>query len=465
MSLLTPLELGRRTIRDWRLPKHFMEFQQFHDELLANHYNRLAISCPVRHGKSWFWGWMVPACYLMNYPERRVAYVSHASLAEEYGYKIRQTIESYGPLFRGVSLKTDSRSKTDFRTNKEGGLTAISAGATISGFGYDLIICDDLQKKQEELDTETQRDKIWRWLYSDLINRLTPNGKVVAIMARRHPDDVMGRIREQSDMADLPPDKRWTFKNYKAISDTGMPLWPSEWPLEKLRATEKDYELAGNSYLSQCLYQGDPMTSPAGLEWHAGLFADIEIDELPKDFMQKAAVISLDPSKGRHTNKGDFAAMGHILLGADGVFYLVDCRLVRQPGPELEDTYIAWAKTHDHDSNIIESDMEGAASMAEMVCRRLRDEHASFDLANKVHSVSVQDISAGDKYERVRKILSILLCQRRIKIVRTGHYRLALSQMRNFGPNSKDHDDACDMLANGVAEITWVQTGRHMGRR
>ena len=78
----------------------------------------------------------------------------------------------------------------------------------------------------------------------------------------------------------------------------------------------------------------------------------------------------------------------------------------------------------------------------------------SLDLANKIHSVAV-DIKK-DKYERNRKILSTILCQGRLKFIRTGHYRLMKSQFLNFGPQSGDHDDAVDLVSQGVQLITTI---------
>lgn len=452
---LTPIELGRRIIQDYQTPRFILEFQSLYDDLLyRNRFDRLAMVAPVRHGKTYFWSWMGISAYLMNHPERRVAYVSHANLADEFGYKIRQTITDYGMKFRGVKLAKDTQSKINFKTTAGGGLACYTAGNPISGFGFDFILVDDIQKKQEELDSELQRDKIWRWFYSDLINRLTPTGKIAAVMARRHPDDIMGRLKDHSALGDLPASKRWAFKTYKALTD-GVPLWPTEWPKKKLEDTQKDYELAGNDYLFQCLYQGDPITSPAGLEWAGELFNGIEYDELPAGTRIKLRTVALDPSKGKNSKKGDFAALVHILVDETGTVWVDDCCLVRLPGPQLEDRFIAWMESHQHDGAAIESDMDGG-SIAEMIGRKLISKNR-LDLSNKIWNLPSKGL--GDKSERLRRDLSRLLVNRKLKIKRTGHYKLLLSQFRNFSPHGRDHDDGPDAVSMGVRMAVKIASG------
>jgi hypothetical protein len=444
---LTVLKLGFHTVKEFKAPPHVRRFQELYNELIyGDEWNRLAISAPVRHAKSWTFSWLGMAAYLLNHPERRVLYLAYEDLAEEYGGKVRQTIEDYGPRLTGVRLNRANRSKTNFRTIAGGGLTAKSAGSSISGFGYDLIVLDDVQKKQEETDNEAMRLKIWNWFYSDVCNRSTPEGKIIAVMARRHPQDIMGMLQEQTMMEDLPQSKRWNFQIFKAIQDDGTALWPEEWSIEKLRDTEKDYELAGTSYLFNCLYQSDPMVSPAGLEWDAKLFDGIEYDEIPAGTRFIKEVVALDPSKGKHAHKGDFAAMCHLLIDSTGCVYIDDCALVRLPGPFLEDRFISWMETHRHDGAAIESDLDNG-SMAEQIGRKLIDKNR-LDLQQKIWSMPSQ--GQGDKSERLRRYLSRLLCNRKLKIRRTGHYRLMLSQFRNFSPHGKDHDDGPDSVAIGV---------------
>lgn len=454
MSYLTPIILGQRTVKGWQSPPHVIEWNRLYNQhLYTNDCPRLAIVAPVRHAKTWFWSWMGISTYLMNHPEKRVAYVSHANLADEYGYKIRQTIDLYGPMLRGVQIARDTRSICNFKTTAGGGLSCYSAGNPIAGFGFDWILVDDVQKKQEELDSILQRDKIWRYFYSDLINRLTPTGRIAVIMARRHPDDLLGRLNEHNMLSDLPKDKRWAFKTYRAIKDNKA-LWPTEWPLQKLRDIQKDYELAGNSYLFQCLYQGDPLTSPAGLEWSGDLFNGVEYDELPKGTIIHRQICALDPSRGKNSRKGDFGAMVHVIIDTTGCVWVDDCRAVRLPGPQLEDDFIIWLETHECDGAAIESDMDGG-SFAEFVTRKLVEKNR-LDLANKIWNLPSQGL--GDKAERLRRDLSRLLAQKKLKFRRTGHYRLMLSQFRNFSPHSRDHDDLPDAVSMAVRQAIKLQT-------
>jgi hypothetical protein len=444
--ILTPIELGRRIIKDFQTPPFILEWQKLYNDLIyKDRFNRLVISAPVRHGKSWFWAKLGIAAYLMNHPDRRVAYVSHMNLADEYGWLVRGIIQDYGKKFRGVQIAKDTQSKTNFKMTAGGGLTCYSAGNPISGFGFDLIVVDDIVRKQEETDNEGQREKIWRYFYSDLLNRLTPTGKMAVIMARRHPDDLCGRLKDHSSLSDLPPSKRFAFKVYKAINGD-QALWPQEWPIEKLRDTEKDYALAGNSYLFNSLYQQDPSLSPAGLEWSGDLFNGITYTEMPVGTIPKIKVCALDPSKGRNARTGDYGAMCYLIIDTNGHVWCEDIKLVRLPGPQLEDQFIAWIEAHPCDGACVESDLDGG-SMCEMITRKLTMAN-KLGLANKMWNLPSAGL--GEKAERLRRDLSRLLAVRKLHIKEVGHFRLALSQFRNFSPHGNDHDDSVDCISMGV---------------
>jgi hypothetical protein len=112
-------------------------------------------------------------------------------------------------------------------------------------------------------------------------------------------------------------------------------------------------------------------------------------------------------------------------------------------------------ESHQHDGAAIESDMDGG-SIAEMIGRKLIQKNR-LDLANKIWNLPSKGL--GDKSERLRRDLSRLLVNRKLKIRRAGHYKLLISQFRNFSPHGRDHDDGPDAVSMGVRMAVKIASG------
>lgn len=106
-------------------------------------------------------------------------------------------------------------------------------------------------------------------------------------------------------------------------------LWPEE---EDLLTLMKMRAESGKSAFER-EKQNSPL-NPDLCEWDEKYF-DREgfwFDEFPAD--SRFRVMALDPSKGKHANRGDFAAYVMLALGADGELY-ADAELLRLPIDEM----------------------------------------------------------------------------------------------------------------------------------
>jgi predicted phage terminase large subunit-like protein len=229
---------------------------------------RLRIELPPRHGKSQLVARLFPAWIMGRNPDLRLILASHgAQLSESHSRYIRNTIRTsaYASTFPNVRLAADSaaREAWDIADPHMGGLLAVGTGGSVTGRGAGLIVCDDLVKSREEVESEAARNKLWDWYTSDLLTRQEPGAAIVHIGTRWHTDDILGRL----DMQDT--DEQWTVIRLPALAEDGDPLgrapgsalWPDRFGV---RALEAQRESMGD-YAFSALYQQAPVPSSGGV--------------------------------------------------------------------------------------------------------------------------------------------------------------------------------------------------------
>jgi predicted phage terminase large subunit-like protein len=87
----------------------------------------------------------------------------------------------------------------------------------LTGFGFDDITFDDLFKNGKEAKSPTIRESIIDGVVSAGMNRLTPEGIVIAMQARLHPGDTIGWL--------LSTDMRFLRLHIPATNDDGQGAW------------------------------------------------------------------------------------------------------------------------------------------------------------------------------------------------------------------------------------------------
>lgn len=170
-----------------------------------------------------------------NPTKQMIAASYNSDLASDFGRDVRNIVASpeYSRLF-DVSLRADSQAADRWNTDKNGSYVAAGVGTAITGRGANVALIDDPLKDREEADSETTREKVWRWYTSTLYTRLMPGGAIVLIQTRWHDDDLAGRLlKAQENGGD-----RWTVIDMPAVND-GIALWPEWFPLETLARIER----------------------------------------------------------------------------------------------------------------------------------------------------------------------------------------------------------------------------------
>jgi predicted phage terminase large subunit-like protein len=119
---------------------------------------------------------------------------------------------------------------------------------SLAGFGYSEMSFDDLFKSGQEAKSEVKRNSIIDGVVSAAMNRLTPDGIVIATQARLHPGDTIGWLLSSEDRQflrlHLPAvnasgNEAWFEDQYsgeKIVYPAYEALWPERYGVEQLKA-------------------------------------------------------------------------------------------------------------------------------------------------------------------------------------------------------------------------------------
>lgn len=231
------------------------------EAVAAGKIKRLRIHMPPRHGKSELASKRFPAWFMGNHPRRHVIAASYNSdLAADFGREVRNIVGS--PKYKNVfdtTLAEDSSAANRWHTQHGGMYAAVGIGTATTGRGAHILLIDDPFKDREEADSETQREKVWRWYTSTAYTRLESDirrdeileddklwhellddigdgkaepfeGAIVGICTRWHEDDWAGRV----EAAENNGGEKWDVLDLPAILSDGRALWHAKYPIETL---------------------------------------------------------------------------------------------------------------------------------------------------------------------------------------------------------------------------------------
>lgn len=213
-----PIILGRQLRLDHpvRLYRHSVLISRAIAEAAHTPNGRLIITVPPRHGKSFLASMLGPLWHLEMWPHKRVIVASYAQqLAAHYGRLVRNTIGS-NPDRLNVRLAEDSTAAHRWNTPQGGGMLATGVGGLMTGFGGDLIVCDDLYKNWQEARSKTIRERVDEWYRSVAYTRLEPDASMVLVFTRWHEDDLIGSLVDEMEDGD---GETWTVLRLPAIAE------------------------------------------------------------------------------------------------------------------------------------------------------------------------------------------------------------------------------------------------------
>lgn len=322
---LSPTIRGRRT----EPPAHLAEslVWQLED----------AIRAQLGRGQRFFWFSVPPrhwksetlkhgaVKHLARWPDEGVAYCTHTqAFASAQSRSIRRIAKA-----AGLTMGQDSNRQDEWElAGRSGGLVARGVGGELTGRGFRLVIIDDPIKSREDAESPTIRAKTWEWIQDDVITRLTPDGTVLLVHTRWHPDDPIGRAKRQPE---------WVGRNIPALTgaEDDVALLPHVWSAEQLRAIRD-----ANPFRFASLYQGEPR--PRG----GTVFGEphwYQPGEAPRVRYSIAHGVDLAYSAK------SWADRSVILTGyrdQHGVIYLVDGKIRRERADQFAGTILAAQRAH-----------------------------------------------------------------------------------------------------------------------
>jgi hypothetical protein len=135
--------------------------------------------------------------------------------------------------------------KTDLRLTNGSRIRAIGFGKAIRGSHPKYIVCDD-PLNDEDMWSETQRNKHIEYFKSAITNMVTPDGQICVVGTPYHVSDLYGFLRTNP---------KYVFKKFPGIvtNDNGdeVALFPWRWTLEALK--DKKLEIGPVSFAREIL--------------------------------------------------------------------------------------------------------------------------------------------------------------------------------------------------------------------
>jgi hypothetical protein len=174
--------------------------------------NVILETCP-RHGKSEIANVYAPGWRLESHFDAMFGLVTNSdSLAKKFSTACRNLCNL------GLEIDRDSQWKVKGLDSLNYTYLAAGIRGQLTGHGFDTLVLDDLLKSGLEAKSDTVRDSVWENVVSAAINRLTPDGIIIALQARLHQQDTIGKLLELEHL-------KFLHLHLPATNDDGQSAW------------------------------------------------------------------------------------------------------------------------------------------------------------------------------------------------------------------------------------------------
>lgn len=267
---------------------------------------RLLVTVPPRHLKSFIVSICLPAWLLGRDPRLQIIVASYASLlGEEHSRDFRRLIESqwYRSLFPHLRVASGGNRASQTVTTRGGGRLAVGRGGSVTGFGCDVLIVDDLLKA-DEARSPSERENAIEFYTGSLLSRFNDpqRGSVIIIQQRLHEDDLAGHVLSRGgfDHMNLPSisveagafDLGFGRTHRREVGDL---LDAARFPQEALDQKRREM----GSFLFSAQYQQNP-TPPGGgrnrWEWFETYEGPIELEQYERVYQSWDTAWEAGPS-------------------------------------------------------------------------------------------------------------------------------------------------------------------------
>jgi predicted phage terminase large subunit-like protein len=347
-------------------------------------------------------------------------------------------INLFGKLYNKKSSWTQTGFSISSRKNfhrKENNITALGFGTQMTGKHFDIIIADDIVNN-EDRESPAIRKKKARW-FEDIISILEPNGEILIIGTRWHPDDFYNYIINDLNPR-LPQQEKYDIEIETAINDKGEANFPSILPLSKLETLKIEKGII--EFNSQ--YMNCPITAGTQIFYES----DFQYFNYTDEYRNRTNIAYLDPSLGKNY-ASDYSALIIGNLSTDSKLYIIDAVIAKV----LPDVLMKILNENCLRYNIKTLGIE-SNSFQEYMVDEIEKKLSGIDLKiTKVRNHTNKEIRIQSLQPLIKN--GKILFRQDAKVV----YPLLLDQLLLF-PLSKN-DDAPDAL-EGLYSLTQQLTSR-----
>lgn len=227
-------------------------------EKLIQKHRKVAINAARDHSKSTFFSycypiwraWSEPGCEVYIFSKTQEQAIEFLDIIIYGRNNLRGLVDipelaHLVPQDRKLGSKTKLK-KTDVRLTNGSRFRTVGYGKAIRGAHPKYIVLDD-PLNDEDMWSETTRQKNIEYFKSAIINMVTPDGQCVVVGTPFHISDLYGWFRENP---------KWVFRRFPGIltdKKTGeqRPLFPWRWSLEAL--LDKKEEVGSVSFAREIL--------------------------------------------------------------------------------------------------------------------------------------------------------------------------------------------------------------------
>jgi predicted phage terminase large subunit-like protein len=420
------IDFCERLVPEFQAARHLRYLADLLESVERGELDRLIVTLFPGSGKSTllqsFCSW-----YLGRNPRRKVIVASAgAELAERNSRASRALFTEEGWPFRTIELSKDVTAMTRWSTAQGGTLAAFGVGSQITGWRADLLILDDLQN---DALTPSEREKLWKWYFEVLLQRLNSNGAIVLIQQRWGEDDLCGRAMAAPDGGE------WKVVRMPALAEKGDPLgrsvgeslWPEVWPEAVLERRRR-----ANERVFECAYQGNPIPGDGNLiraEWLQ------RYDAAPKEFTKIVCALDAAAKTGV---RNDYSAIVKLGVTANS-YYVLDVWRDRVEFPALVRRVKRLETEHQTPSAIYVEDTSNAVALVQ----QLRQ-----DTTLPIVPVAPK----GSKESRVEGITGTLEAKR-VFLPKEAPWLLDFERELLSFPLAR-HDDMVDAFTLGLSQLT-----------
>lgn len=328
-------------------------------EVVNGRHPRLIISIAPRHLKSVCGSVLFPAFLLGHIPDWKVMVVSYGGdLAREHASLFRRLVESrlYRDLFPEMRLDPRHIRLEHMKTTRGGGRQAASLGGSVTGFGADVIVVDDLAKAAD-VQSEAIREQARIFFDESLFSRIDNKGdaRIVSVQQRLHEDDFVAHLLEKGtfDHLCLPSiaETRQVIPLFGGrvwVRKIGDVLSPDREPRDVL----DDIKSQIGTYAFRAQYQQDPVAGESEFLTIDDLHL---VDEIPDPHLLVRHVQSWDTAVKDKPNCAYTACLTFGWHAGEERWYLVEALRERLKFPDLLDLIRAKRKQWRADRVLIEA--------------------------------------------------------------------------------------------------------------